>query len=79
MKTAAVILKLTSLAVLATARPLPGVGKLVAREVPQEHSHQQFITSVTTSLNLNNPDNIQDAVFGLLGDAVCFSYQSAPF
>jgi len=41
----------------------------IRREVPQEHSHQQFLTSVQTSLVLNNPDNIQDSVFGLLGNA----------
>ncbi|KAJ3573210.1 hypothetical protein NP233_g2574 [Leucocoprinus birnbaumii] len=39
------------------------------REVPQEHSHEKFLTSVRTSLNLNNPDGIQDPVFGLLGNA----------
>lgn len=48
------------------------------REVPQEHSHNKFLDSVRTSLNLNNPDQIQDPVFGLLGNAaaskgqVCF-------
>jgi hypothetical protein len=39
------------------------------REVPQEHSHEPFLTSVRTSLALNNPDGIVDPVFGLLGDA----------
>ncbi|KAG6836103.1 hypothetical protein H0H93_011330 [Arthromyces matolae] len=39
------------------------------REVPQEHSHEQFLTSVRASLNLNNPDGIVDPVFGLLGNA----------
>ncbi|PPQ91699.1 hypothetical protein CVT25_012912 [Psilocybe cyanescens] len=39
------------------------------REVPQEHSHEQFLTSVRTNLNLNNPDRIQDPVFALLGNA----------
>lgn len=34
-----------------------------------EHSHEQFLTSVQSSLVKNNPDNIEDAVFGLLGDA----------
>ena len=53
-----------SLLTLASARPA-----LVAREVPQEHSHQAIITAVKTSLDLNNPDNIQDTVFGLLGNA----------
>lgn len=48
------------------------------REVPQEHSHNKFLDSVRTSLNLDNPDEIQDPVFGLLGNAaaavgqVCF-------
>jgi len=41
----------------------------VRREVPQEHSHEQFLTSVRTSLNLNNPDGIKDPVFALLGNA----------
>jgi len=40
----------------------------VRREVPQEHSHNQFLATVRTSLNLNNPDNIVDPVFGLLGN-----------
>lgn len=39
------------------------------REVPQEHSHNQFLDTVRTSLNLNNPAAIQDPVFGLLGNA----------
>jgi hypothetical protein len=39
------------------------------REVPQEHSHEPFLTSVRASLRKNNPNNIADPVFGLLGDA----------
>ncbi|KAH9480455.1 hypothetical protein JR316_0007055 [Psilocybe cubensis] len=39
------------------------------REVPQEHSHEQFLTTVRTNLNLNNPNQIQDPVFALLGNA----------
>jgi len=39
------------------------------REVPQEHSHEQFLTAVGASLDLNNPDEIVDPVFGLLGNA----------
>jgi hypothetical protein len=39
------------------------------REVPQEHSHNRFLDLVRTSLNLNNPKQIQDPVFGLLGNA----------
>ncbi|KAI1333001.1 hypothetical protein F5Y16DRAFT_1160 [Xylariaceae sp. FL0255] len=43
-----------------------GVSK---REVPQEHSHNEFVTGVNAALDLNNPDQITDAVFGLLGNA----------
>ncbi|KAL1899151.1 hypothetical protein Sste5346_003073 [Sporothrix stenoceras] len=39
------------------------------REVPQEHSHNRFLDLVRTSLAASNPDNIQDPVFGLLGNA----------
>ncbi|CAK7222391.1 hypothetical protein SBRCBS47491_004850 [Sporothrix bragantina] len=39
------------------------------REVPQEHSHNRFLDLVRTSLATNNPQNIQDPVFGLLGNA----------
>lgn len=45
------------------------------REVPQEHSHNKFLASVRTSLNLNNPDQIQDPVFGLLGNAAAAAGQ----
>lgn len=48
----------------------------IKREVPQEHSHEIFITTVTASLNLNNPAKISDAVFGLLGAAVRISFES---
>ncbi|KAJ7147489.1 hypothetical protein C8R43DRAFT_531827 [Mycena crocata] len=41
----------------------------IRREVPQEHSHQPFLTSVQASLVKNNPDGIVDSVFGLLGNA----------
>ncbi|KXN88228.1 hypothetical protein AN958_07687 [Leucoagaricus sp. SymC.cos] len=41
----------------------------IRREVPQEHSHEKFLTTVRTSLNLNNPDQIKDPVFALLGNA----------
>ncbi|KAF9013488.1 hypothetical protein BDQ17DRAFT_1271190 [Cyathus striatus] len=40
----------------------------IRREVPQEHSHEQFLTAVRASLNLNNPAKIQDPVFALLGN-----------
>jgi hypothetical protein len=60
------ILEVTgTLAALAITRPI-----LVTREVPQEHSHQKFLTSVAASLALNKPDKTIDSVFGLLGYAV---------
>lgn len=34
-----------------------------------EHSHEIVLESVRPMLNLNNPQNIQDPVFALLGDA----------
>ncbi|EGN97976.1 hypothetical protein SERLA73DRAFT_56550, partial [Serpula lacrymans var. lacrymans S7.3] len=34
-----------------------------------EHSHEPFLTSVGNSLDVNNPDQITDPVFALLGDA----------
>ncbi|THH20544.1 hypothetical protein EW146_g821 [Bondarzewia mesenterica] len=34
-----------------------------------EHSHESILTTVRTSLNLNNPDQIVDPVFALLGNA----------
>ena len=34
-----------------------------------EHSHEKFLAAVRTSLNLDNPDQILDPVFGLLGNA----------
>jgi hypothetical protein len=61
---------------LATAAPVqesrnPLVPRYIlqGREVPQEHSHEKFLTSVRTSLNINNPDGIVDPIFGLLGNA----------
>ncbi|KAG8744728.1 hypothetical protein FRC10_009493 [Ceratobasidium sp. 414] len=42
---------------------------LRTREVPQEHSHEAILRAANTALRLDNPDNIQDAVFGLLGNA----------
>lgn len=45
----------------------------VRREVPQEHSHEQFLTSVRKNLNLNNPDGIVDPVFALLGNAAAIT------
>jgi len=45
------------------------MAKVVKREVPQEHSHQPFLASVAASVLLNNPQNLPDSVFGLLGNA----------
>ncbi|ESZ92724.1 hypothetical protein SBOR_6889 [Sclerotinia borealis F-4128] len=42
---------------------------LRGREVPQEHSHNRFLDGVRVNLKINNPDKIQDPVFGLLGNA----------
>lgn len=42
---------------------------LRGREVPQEHSHNQFLATVRISLNTKNPNDIDDPVFGLLGNA----------
>ncbi|KAB5585144.1 hypothetical protein GE09DRAFT_946021 [Coniochaeta sp. 2T2.1] len=52
---------------LAAAGPVPH--QLKAREVPQEHSHNIFLDLCNKSLKLNNPKNILDCVFALLGDA----------
>jgi hypothetical protein len=48
------------------ARP---AGIMKKREVPQEHAHENIVSAVNTLLKLDNPDNISDAVFGLLGNA----------
>ncbi|KAL7932895.1 hypothetical protein V8C35DRAFT_65828 [Trichoderma chlorosporum] len=50
------------------AFPLPP-SNLLRREVPQEHSHDVFLTITNEALAKNNPKGIKDAVFGLLGDA----------
>lgn len=57
-----------ALAGLAAARDLPSM-RMAKREVPQEHSHEAILSVVDTNLKLNNPQNIQDAVFSLLGNA----------
>jgi hypothetical protein len=76
-----IIMKLPIVAVflgLATAAPTPAANNVVTfnlaramvpREVPQEHSHNRFLDGVRVNLNLNNPNQIQDPVFGLLGNA----------
>lgn len=50
----------------AAARPTASMKK---REVPQEHSHRNVINAVNDLLFQDNPDDIQDAIFGLLGAA----------
>lgn len=60
---------LLALAGLAAARELPIYGAVVKREVPQEHSHQAILDITNTNLKLNNPMQISDAVFALLGNA----------
>ncbi|KAK2595455.1 hypothetical protein QQS21_006795 [Conoideocrella luteorostrata] len=40
---------------------------LELREIPQEHSHDIFVSVTQEALLRNNPKNIQDAVFGLVG------------
>ncbi|EIW70269.1 hypothetical protein TREMEDRAFT_29844, partial [Tremella mesenterica DSM 1558] len=40
-----------------------------------EHSHEQFLTTVRASLNVNNPLGIKDVVFGLLGNAAASAGQ----
>ena len=42
--------------------------EMAKREVPQEHSHNAIIAIVNDNLKLNNPLEIQDAVFALLGN-----------
>jgi hypothetical protein len=39
------------------------------REVPQEQSHKKFLLKTQEMLLLDNPDQIVDSVFGLLGNA----------
>ncbi|KAL1864020.1 hypothetical protein Daus18300_007985 [Diaporthe australafricana] len=42
---------------------------LAAAEAPQEHSHEAILQATQEMLDLNNPLQIENAVFGLLGDA----------
>ncbi|KAF4617539.1 hypothetical protein D9613_005913 [Agrocybe pediades] len=60
---------LVTLLTLACTISVSLAAPITRREVPQEHSHEQFLTSVRASLNKNNPNNIQDPVFALLGNA----------
>ncbi|CAN9468296.1 unnamed protein product [Alternaria alternata] len=48
---------------VAAARPT----LMTKREVPQEHAHRNVNLAVNDLLQQNNPDNIQDSVFALLG------------
>ncbi|KAI7784582.1 hypothetical protein LA080_009819 [Diaporthe eres] len=59
---------IVALAGLAAARELP-YSRMAKREVPQEHSHEAILRTTNTNLQLDNPDQIQDAVFSLLGNA----------
>lgn len=62
-------------AALSVASARPTRHHLFRREVPQEHSHEQFLRTVNTNLKIDNPNNIQDAVFGLLGNAAASAGQ----
>lgn len=41
----------------------------IRREVPQEHSHEPILRVVSALVLKNNPDNLGDSVFALLGNA----------
>ena len=75
------IFSILAFSVINTAAPIPKANvplKLLhVREVPQEHSHNTFLDSVRTSLATNNPANIQDPVFGLLGNAAAAGGQGS--
>ncbi|CAK7211270.1 hypothetical protein SBRCBS47491_001066 [Sporothrix bragantina] len=66
MKTTSAVL---ALAGAVSARDISLYSAVMKREVPQEHSHQQILDIVNPILQQNNPLAIQDAVFGLLGNA----------
>jgi hypothetical protein len=51
--------------------------QLQRREVPQEHSHEAWLTAVGQFLDMNNPAGIQDPVFGLLGNAAASAGQGS--
>jgi len=68
---------LLAVAGLASARELPwALMQLGKREVPQEHSHESILRAADAALKLNNPLEIVDAVFALLGNAA--AAQGAP-
>jgi hypothetical protein len=58
-----------ALALISAVVARPASMPLKKREVPQEHSHRNILNQVNTALFLDNPDDIQDSVFGLLGAA----------
>jgi formate dehydrogenase assembly factor FdhD len=53
----------------ATHENLHARRNLAKRQVPQEHSHEIFLSITREFLNLNNPKGIADVVFGFLGNA----------
>jgi len=66
MKTTSTLV--AALAGVASARTINSASSLSKREVPQEKSHQNILDVVNINLKLNNPLNIVDAVFALLGN-----------
>ncbi|KAH6632322.1 hypothetical protein F5144DRAFT_248453 [Chaetomium tenue] len=61
---------LVALAGLASAREINLYSRKVSkREVPQEHSHEPILVATNDALQLDNPLEIQDTVFALLGNA----------
>ncbi|KAK3318986.1 hypothetical protein B0H66DRAFT_623263 [Apodospora peruviana] len=60
---------LAALVGVASAREINLYSRHVAkREVPQEHSHEPIVQAVNVALKLDNPLEIQDAIFALLGN-----------
>lgn len=57
-----------AVATVASAREL-SYQSFTKREVSQEHSYDAILRGTNAALKLNNPLNIQDAVFGLLDNA----------
>jgi hypothetical protein len=61
---------MVALAGLASARNMPLYSrKFGKREVPLEHSHRPTVLATNTFLQLDNPLNIVDPIFALLGNA----------
>jgi hypothetical protein len=58
----------TTAALVALLGAASGLPFIAEREVPQEHSHNKFISSVTKSVELNNKLGLKDAVFPILGN-----------